>query len=392
MSGLTNLDDLAIVANPLLGTSQRAEIVFIESDVQDIGVLLAGIDSSKEVHIIDASRDGLQQIADILQGRSGIDALHIVTHGSEGEVGLGSLLLDSGTAATHAAQLQTIGQSLNQSADVLLYGCNVGAGNDGHALIDQLALLTGADIAASSNPTGAAALGGDWDLEVRSGNIDAKPLVDADLAAAYRDVLALSNQTVNFETTANFVSLGDYAGGAGADVTYRVNNNGGYVLKIDGAVGSVYSYVHPAANDYTTFSSYAVETALTISFQGGNLFTATSLALDDFGGTTGETLVFKGYNASNVYVSTAKTTVAIDGSGVHTVNFTGAQWANIASIKITQLPTGTSGTNVMNPYGLDNLVFSAIQAAGRAPAAPSRSAIRSPPPGTTPPPATTTPA
>ena len=200
-----DLIDLHIAIDPLRGAAAaRVELVFIESDVPALATLLAGMDPGKEVHVIDAGQDGLLQMADLLRGRSGIDALHLISHGQPGAASLGSLLLGADAALASAATLKAIGASLNGGADILLYGCDVGASDAGRLLLDQLALLTGADVAASSDRTGSAALGGDWDLEVRAGDIEARPVVDAELAAHYIGTLALTNVTVDFETSGNF--------------------------------------------------------------------------------------------------------------------------------------------------------------------------------------------
>jgi uncharacterized delta-60 repeat protein len=62
---------------------------------------------------------------------------------------------------------------LAEEGDILLYGCSVGAGHEGEALTQDLAALTGADVAASTDPTGPAELGGDWVLETATGSVEA---------------------------------------------------------------------------------------------------------------------------------------------------------------------------------------------------------------------------
>ncbi len=59
------------------------------------------------------------------------------------------------------------------NGDLLLYRCDVAAGGAGHAFIDDLATATGADVAASTDLTGGASLGGDWVLEAKSGVVEA---------------------------------------------------------------------------------------------------------------------------------------------------------------------------------------------------------------------------
>ena len=148
------------------------QIVFIDSRVQDIPTLLAGFPADAEVHVIDASHDGLAQMNQVLAGRSGIDAIHVFSHGSAGALQLGSTTLTSANLNAYAPLLQQIGQSLTSDGDLLLYGCNVGAGVAGQSFVESIARITQADVAASDDLTGAADKGGDWVLEVASGAIE----------------------------------------------------------------------------------------------------------------------------------------------------------------------------------------------------------------------------
>lgn len=61
-------------------------IVFVDWRVADIDSLIAGMPAGTEVDIINGASNGLDQIAALLQGRSGIDAIHIISHGSSGGV------------------------------------------------------------------------------------------------------------------------------------------------------------------------------------------------------------------------------------------------------------------------------------------------------------------
>ena len=70
-------------------------------------------------------------------------------------------------ATQRAQDLATLGGALSASGDILLYGCDVAAGADGLAFVNALANATGADVAASTDLTGAAVKGGDWVLEAQ---------------------------------------------------------------------------------------------------------------------------------------------------------------------------------------------------------------------------------
>ncbi|MFZ4524514.1 MAG: FG-GAP-like repeat-containing protein [Chlorobium sp.] len=161
---------MAILAqNPSL----RREVFFLDATLTDIATLTSSLPANAGVYLIDPLQDGLEQIALVLQGRSGIDAIHLFSHGSASSLLLGSTTLSSLTINGYAATLAQIGSSLSPTGDILLYGCNVGAGAEGQAFVEWVARLTQADVAASDDVTGSAALGGDWVLEVQSGDVDA---------------------------------------------------------------------------------------------------------------------------------------------------------------------------------------------------------------------------
>ncbi|MCZ8077301.1 MAG: DUF4347 domain-containing protein, partial [Paucibacter sp.] len=156
---------------------QRNEIVFVEGNVANYKTLLDGLKPGTEVHVLDSTLDGLAQIAAALAGRNDIDALHILSHGAKGVLGLGSVTLTSENMPAHADKLAAIGASLAPQGDLLLYGCNIAAGAEGQAFVDAIARATQADVAASVDATGAAALGGNWVLESKSGDVaDTRPI------------------------------------------------------------------------------------------------------------------------------------------------------------------------------------------------------------------------
>ena len=144
-------------------------LVFIDARVEDAASLIAAMPAGTEVVLLERSADGWQQMAEYLEGRSGIDQIHFLSHGRPGAIQAGSAWLDLGNIDEHAAALQQIGSALAADGDFLIYGCNVAA--DGGRLNDRLAQLLGADVAASTDATGAARRGGDWVLESRLGEV-----------------------------------------------------------------------------------------------------------------------------------------------------------------------------------------------------------------------------
>ncbi|MEE9927983.1 DUF4347 domain-containing protein [Microvirgula aerodenitrificans] len=190
------------------------QVVFIDSGVRDYQSLVSQMPPGTEVVMLDGRGDGLAQIARWAQSHSGYSAIHILSHGTEGNLLLGTQTLNGANMASHQAALSTIGQALSANGDILLYGCNIAAGQAGATFVDSLARYTQADVAASTDMTGASSLGGDWVLERSSGHIDV-----AGLRPAYSYLLA---QPVNGTTTFDNVSNGPYlaiGGSYGAGLT-----------------------------------------------------------------------------------------------------------------------------------------------------------------------------
>ncbi len=154
----------------------KNSLVFVDSRVSNYHSLIDSLAEPAEVFVINGESDGLDQMVARLAGQTGIDAIHIISHGSPGALVLGSTVLDGGKLAAYGAQLADIGSALTATGDMLLYGCHVAQGDVGLQFITALAQATGADVAASTDATGATALGGDWSLERATGPIEAPGL------------------------------------------------------------------------------------------------------------------------------------------------------------------------------------------------------------------------
>ncbi|AGX88355.1 DUF4347 domain-containing protein [Candidatus Symbiobacter mobilis] len=151
-------------------------IVFVDTRVADYQTLIDGLEPGSEVYLIDEQSDGLEQMVASLNGRSGIDALHVISHGSQGSLYLGNTVLNNGNLSGYLSQLASIGGALTDTGDILLYGCNVAQGDVGVQFITSLAQATGADVAGSDDLTGSQASAGDWYLETKIGNVEASQI------------------------------------------------------------------------------------------------------------------------------------------------------------------------------------------------------------------------
>ncbi|MFP7638036.1 Ig-like domain-containing protein [Pseudomonas veronii] len=166
-------------------------VVFVDARVKDSAELLKGVAPGTQVVQLDASKDGLQQIADYLGSHQGVSSVQIIAHGNAGDLWLGSTYLSADNVAARSEVLAQIGQDMNVGGDILIYACNTAASDKGINFVDSLAQLTGRDVAASTNRTG---LGGDWTLEVATGSIESHTALSYQAMSAYQ--YGLANITV----------------------------------------------------------------------------------------------------------------------------------------------------------------------------------------------------
>ncbi len=167
-------------------------IVFIDSQVDDYLSLISGIDPQAYFAVLDADKDGIEQITQILQSDS-YNQIHIISHGAPGCLYLGNSELNLRTINKYTPYLQlwfAHHQSHHPPCTLLLYGCNLAEGDRGEKLITKLRELTGAEIAASTNLTGNKHLGGNWDLEATTGEMNVTLAIDKTVLNSYPGVLA----------------------------------------------------------------------------------------------------------------------------------------------------------------------------------------------------------
>lgn len=170
------------------------QLVAIDSQVENYQTLATGVIPGTEVIILEANRNGVEQITELLKQKS-YSTVHIISHGSPGCLYLGNSQLNLDNLNTYKNHLKTwFSPSLlvSQSPSLLIYGCNVAAGDAGAEFIAKLRNLTNAEIAASISPTGNKALGGNWQLEFTTNKLNAVSLAfQSDVMTAYKGVLAI---------------------------------------------------------------------------------------------------------------------------------------------------------------------------------------------------------
>lgn len=331
--GADTLEQTTSASSALEIQSSGPTVIAIDTSVEGWETLAAGVEPGAEILLVDSAT----ALTEGLAGYSNIASLQILSHGDTGTITIGGDTISSETLGEHAELIAQIKASLGDDADILLYGCRVADSGEGEDFLASLSTLTGADIAASDDLTGAASLGGDWDLEIKVGDVESELALTADAQQAFSGLLPVPG-TIYFSSVNN-------AGVGGGDASINASvDDGVYTLIGDGTSHSTYT---SSGLLYTS----ANESQLTLSFSGGQVFTATHINIynvDSFPDT---------FTISS-NLGGSFTTSSISG-GIQTVDISSLP-AGITSITIA--PTDGSAH-----FGVDDLVISAVGAVNTAP-------------------------
>ncbi|HEY9664115.1 MAG TPA: DUF4347 domain-containing protein, partial [Allocoleopsis sp.] len=126
--------DFSPASVPSSGGSDRV-IAFIDSALSDYTTLIAGLKPGTQAYVLDATKDAISQITQVLAGCKDITSVALFTHGSEASLQLGHTQLDAQTISQYAKDLQDWAKALAPGADLLFYGCNVAVGQAGKAFV-----------------------------------------------------------------------------------------------------------------------------------------------------------------------------------------------------------------------------------------------------------------
>ncbi|SFC57905.1 VCBS repeat-containing protein [Pseudomonas citronellolis] len=187
---------------------QPRTLVVLDSRVENREQLTANLAANVTTLVVDAGQDALAAISAALAQLGKVDSIQIFSHGASGQFTLGNQTFTAANLDQFGSTLNGWRGELDAGADIQLYGCAVGAGSAGQALVDRLAQWTGADVGASSNATGASAAGGDWNLEVRHGDLDKSIALSASTLDHFQGLLADAAPTVSISMPDSDVLIG----------------------------------------------------------------------------------------------------------------------------------------------------------------------------------------
>jgi VCBS repeat-containing protein len=188
----------------------RRELVLIDTGIfnyqQLVDDLVGRVEPWREiqVHLIDHNANGWEQTHQWLSGyqTNSFDTLHIVSHASNHAIKMGSTWVDSQSLAERQDDFQLWGSVLRDDGDLLFYGCDLASGDVGRQMLEQIAVWTGADIAASDTLIGAETLGGNWQLNYQHGDIEANIAFSAELQESWQGLLSTFTVTTTNDSGA----------------------------------------------------------------------------------------------------------------------------------------------------------------------------------------------
>ncbi|WP_110640815.1 VCBS domain-containing protein [Salinicola sp. CPA57] len=165
--------------------------------------------ASTELVVVKAGQDGVDAITSALAGMDNVQSIEIFSHGASGQFQLGNTHVAADTLGSLEDQLGQWRDALTPDADLLLYGCRVGADSAGIALVDSLAQATGTDVGASDDDTGTPRLHGDWQLETTIGDLDQPSGLDLFRLTSMDSLLADADPRVSLPSSGDSVPLGE---------------------------------------------------------------------------------------------------------------------------------------------------------------------------------------
>jgi len=176
--------------------TRKREALFIDPGISDIDTLVGHLRSEVEPILLDQIRPATQQMAQVIAQDRDLAAIHVIAHGSSGQVCFTSGDWSAEMLPDDVEHLAAIGRALAPDGELRLWSCKTGRSMAGRRFVAALAEGVGANVSAASSAVGAASLGGSWELDVPVGAIaPAPPLTPAGLIR-YSGILPAAEITV----------------------------------------------------------------------------------------------------------------------------------------------------------------------------------------------------
>lgn len=330
----------------ILAGNMVRELIIIDSAVADKHLFYRQFKAGIDIKEINSNEDGLTQLSEIISHYHNLDALHIVSHATDGAIYLGNSSIDTERLKHEVSMLAELDKSLKDGADLMLYGCDLAKTEKGEQLLELIANHANIDVAASNDLTGNTERGGDWALEIHKGNIETEQPFSAVALQDFSSILGITGNS-------GIIDMSGFApGGYTATKSYTT---GGFTLKVtttdsvSNAVGADTGfglYIN-AYNDPTV-------TKADIYFTGGGTFDVSSMYI---------------YNSSGLTQTFRLTSPEGDSQDSSALASAVSETVNLAGFTgISKLTITYAGGGGLDPFRIDDMVLASVSAGNTAPA------------------------
>jgi CSLREA domain-containing protein len=293
-------------------TTPQSQLFVIDLRIEDAQGLLAGLRQQQieaqakgeafEILTLDQQDDGITKIAEALQARGGVSSLHLIGHGDDGMMLLGSTWLDQATLRSRTSDFSSWSSGLTDQADILVYGCDFACNETGQQSVRSLAQITGADVAASIDTTSNALRGGNWALEFQDGTIESSTADVANAAQQWQGKLTTFVVTNNSDLGGGSLrqAILDANANAGSDtITFNI---GGSAVQTIGLQSALPTITEGVLIDGTTQTGYT-PTTLKVELNGTNAGSpADGLTIASSTTVTIRSLIINRFQGNGIYI------------------------------------------------------------------------------------------
>ncbi|HQZ68096.1 MAG TPA: DUF4347 domain-containing protein, partial [Planctomycetaceae bacterium] len=333
-SSTTTADSVApqITGPGAMTDTARNEVVFLDTGLENYEQVLADLRSNSiagttlHISLLDNTQDGLLQINSYLSSlNTPVDAVHFLTHGTDRAVKFGSTWLDVPGLNERQSDIEQWSRFLTPDADLVFYGCDLAGGESGRSILESIAAWTGADIAASTDATGSAALGGNWNLEYQIGYLESQIIVSPELQRGWNSLMATFTVTnINNSGAGSFrQAIIDANALGGTDtITFNIAGTGIHTINLTSALPIITGRVNIDATTDDSFAANSNRPAIILD--GNNSFTGDGLTLSSTAdGSTIRGLVIRDFSGNGIYISAGSDGNTIAGNYIGSLLSTG---------------------------------------------------------------------
>ncbi|MCA9195014.1 MAG: DUF4347 domain-containing protein, partial [Planctomycetales bacterium] len=333
-------------SQPSSDTNLESEnrLILIDSSLDDLESLLASIDERADVLWLSDEVNGIALITEYLNSHDTLySSIQIVTHGGAGSIELGSETISLDTIGLYADQLSAWKNYLDLEADILIYGCETAASDEGKALLTSISVMTGADVAASTDLTGYAAYGGNWDLEFKIGSIGTDNILTDESASDWQHVLSIYTVTNTNDSGSGSLrqAITNANSNAGADtINFSISGTGVHTINLSSVLPNITEQV---TIDATTDDSYAANSNKAAIILDGNNLTGSGFIFEyTADNSVVRGLVIRDFAGNGITIYGGADGITLTGNFIGALNASGAY---VAGEENTGMGIWTSGAN-----------------------------------------------